>query len=171
MIKIIGAICILGATTWAGFESSKKLSERPKQLQLFRNSLQTLDAEIMYGHTPLGEASRKIAAQLPDPVASHYKIFAERLGKEGATVKSAWGESLKEVWSRTALKQSEYEILLQFGENLGRHDRLTQQKQIMLTLVHLEREEEGARDRQKNYEKMVKSLGVLIGMLFIILLL
>ena len=56
MIKIIGAVFILGATTWAGFEVSKRLSDRPRQLRLFRNSLQTLEAEIMYGHTPLGEA-------------------------------------------------------------------------------------------------------------------
>ena len=36
----------------------------------------------------------------------------------------------------------------QFGETLGRHDRVSQQKQIMLTLTHLEREENEARDRQ-----------------------
>ena len=29
----------------------------------------------------------------------------------------------------------------QFGETLGRHDRVSQQKQIMLTFTHLEREE------------------------------
>ena len=79
---------------------------------------------------------------------------------------SAWEESLKEIWSKTALKQSEYEILLQFGGNLGKHDRQTQQKQIMLTLTHLEREEEGAREKQKAYEKMLKSLGVLSGLCY-----
>ena len=44
----------------------------------------------------------------------------------------------------------------QFGETLGRHDRVSQQKQIMLTLTHLEREENEARDKQARYEKMVK---------------
>ena len=39
MIKIVGAVFILGATTWAGFEASKRLSDRPRQLRLFRNSL------------------------------------------------------------------------------------------------------------------------------------
>ena len=161
MIKIVGAVFILGATTWAGFEASKRLSDRPRQLRLFRNSLQTLEAEIMYGHTPLGEASIHIAAQLPEPISSHYRLFAELLEKEEATVHSAWEESLKGIWSKTALKQSEYEILLQFGGNLGKHDRQTQQKQIMLTLTHLKREEEEAREKQKAYEKMLKSLGVL----------
>ncbi|MCJ8006799.1 stage III sporulation protein SpoIIIAB [Lederbergia wuyishanensis] len=171
MIKIIGAIFIVGATTWAGFEFSKQLSERPKNLRLFRHSLETLEAEIMYSHTPLGEAAEKISKQIPKPIATHYKIFSSLLRKEDSVVKSAWENSLKNIWESTSLKHSEYEILLQFGENLGRHDRETQQKQILLTLTNLEREEELAREKQKKYEKMVKSLGVLTGMLIIILLL
>jgi len=171
MIKIIGAILIVGATTWAGFEFSKQLSERPKILRLFRHSLEALDAEIMYSHTPLGEVADKISKQMPEPIATHYKLFSETLKQEDAVVKSAWEESLRRIWESTSLKQSEYEILLQFGGNLGRHDRETQQKQIMLTLTNLEREEEIAREKQKKYEKMVKSFGVLTGMLIIILLL
>ena len=64
------------------------------------------------------------------------------------TVRDAWEESLKEIWGKTALKKGEFEIMKQFGETLGRHDRVSQQKQIMLTLTHLEREESDARDRQ-----------------------
>jgi len=70
----------------------------------------------------------------------------------------------------TALKQGEFEIMKQFGETLGRHDRLSQQKHIMLTLTHLEREESEAIQSQMKYEKMVKSLGFLSGLLLIILL-
>jgi stage III sporulation protein AB len=58
----------------------------------------------------------------------------------------------------------------QFGETLGRHDRFSQQKQIMLTLTHLEREEGNSIESQAKYEKMVKSLGFLSGLLLIILL-
>ncbi|CAM3956378.1 stage III sporulation protein SpoIIIAB [Lederbergia lenta] len=170
MLKLIGAIFIIVATSWAGFEFSKRLSQRTKQLRLFRNSLQTLEAEIMFGHAPLGEAALRIASQLPKPVSVHYQSFAEKLAVAGATVMSAWEESLNETWNLTALQRSEFEILLQFGENLGKHDRQTQQKQIMLALSHLEREEENAREKQKSYEKMAKSLGVLTGVLIIILL-
>ena len=57
----------------------------------------------------------------------------------------------------------------QFGETLGRHDRFPA-KTNMLTLTHLEREETEARDKQMKYEKMVKSIGFLSGLLLIILL-
>nr|WP_263325772.1 stage III sporulation protein SpoIIIAB [Neobacillus sp. Marseille-Q6967] len=170
MVKIIGAILIIVATTWTGFEFAKHLSERPRQLRQLKSALQSLEAEIMYGHTPLHEAARRLAAQLPKPLAPFFEGFAKKLTDTETTVKDAWESSLKEIWKQTAFKQGEYEIMRQFGETLGRHDRLSQQKHIMLTLSHLEREEADAVESQAKYEKMVKSLGFLSGLLLIILL-
>jgi stage III sporulation protein AB len=170
MMKIIGAIFIIVATTWTGFEASRHLSERPRQLRLLKSALQSLEAEIMYGHTPLHEAARRLSSQLDRPISWFFESFAKKLTESDTTVKDAWEASLKEIWKLTAFKQSEYEIMKQFGETLGRHDRLSQQKHIMLTLSHLDREEMEARDRQTKYEKMVKSLGFLSGLLLIILL-
>jgi stage III sporulation protein AB len=170
MVKLIGALFILAATTWTGFELARHLSERPKQLRQLKSALQSLEAEIMYGHTPLHEASRRLAAQLPYPLSSFFESFASKLALTETTVRDAWDESLKEVWRLTALKQEEFEIMSQFGETLGRHDRISQQKQIQLTLSHLEREESEAREKQSKYEKMMKSLGFLAGLLLIIVL-
>ena len=169
-MKIVGAILILIATTWTGFELSKQLTERPRQLRVLKTALQSLEAEIMYGHTPLHEASRRLSQQLTSPIDEFFKRFGKKLTETETTVRDAWEESLKEIWGRTALKKGEFEIMKQFGETLGRHDRVSQQKQILLTLTHLEREESEARDRQIRYEKMVKSIGFLTGLLLIILL-
>jgi stage III sporulation protein AB len=170
MIKLIGAICIIVATTWIGFEMSRRFSDRPRQLRALRSALQSLEAEIMYGHTPLHEASRRLAAQLAKPLSTFFEIFAKKLTDTETTVNVAWETSLKEVWKSTAFKQGEFEIMKQFGETLGRHDRNSQQKHIMLTLTHLERQEEDAIQSQATYEKMVKSLGFFSGLLLIILL-
>jgi stage III sporulation protein AB len=171
MVKIIGAVLIMIATTWAGFETARQLSERPRQLRALRSALQALEVEIMYGHTPLHEASRRIAVQIANPLALFFEKFAQKLVETETTVRDAWEEVLEEVWGMTALKNSELEIMKQFGETLGRHDRLSQQKQIHLASTHLEREENEARDIQAKYEKMAKSVGFLAGMLLIILLL
>lgn len=170
MVKIIGAIFIIVATTVVGFESARHFSERPRQLRALRSALQSLDAEIMYGHTPLHEAARRLAAQLSKPLSGFFESFAGKLMDTETTVKDAWETSLREVWKSTALKQGEFEIMKQFGETLGRHDRFSQQKHIMLALSHLEREEADAVQAQAKYEKMVKSLGFLSGLLLIILL-
>ena len=58
----------------------------------------------------------------------------------------------------------------QFGETLGKHDRIQQQKQIQLALTHLTREEVEAREKQASYGKMFKNLGFLSGLFIIILL-
>ena len=171
MIKIVGAILILFATTWTGFEVAKQLTERPRQLRSLKTALQSLEAEIMYGHTPLHEAARRLSQQLPSPINDFFYKFGNKLTESETTVRDAWEESLKEIWGKTALKKGEFEIMKQFGETLGRHDRVSQQKQIMLALTHLEREENEARDRQFKYEKMVKNIGFLTGLLLIILLL
>jgi stage III sporulation protein AB len=170
MIKLIGAIIIIIATTWTGFEAARNFSDRPKQLRALRSALQSLEAEIMFSHTPLHEAARRLAAQLTNPLSKFFETFAARLTKTETTVKEAWETSLQEIWKLTALKQGEFEIMKQFGETLGRHDRISQQKHILLTLSHLEREEADAIDRQAKYEKMLKSLGFLSGLLLIILL-
>ncbi|WP_042355087.1 stage III sporulation protein SpoIIIAB [Bacillus rubiinfantis] len=170
MVKLIGAIFIIVATTVIGFEVSRQFSERPKQLRALKTALQSLEAEIMYGHTPLHEAARRLSEQLSNPLSAFFDSFARKLTNSETTVRDAWETSLREVWKSTALKTGEFEIMKQFGETLGRHDRFSQQKQIMLTLSHLEREEANAIQAQIKYEKMVKSLGFLSGLLLIILL-
>ncbi|RFU65661.1 stage III sporulation protein SpoIIIAB [Peribacillus glennii] len=170
MLKLIGAAIIILATTWAGFEASRHLSQRPRQLRQLKVALQSLEAEIMYGHTPLADAASRLSKQMPKPLSWFFESFSSKLTSGETTVKIAWDESLKEVWKWLALKQGEFEILSQFGETLGRHDRYHQQKQIMLTMAHLEREENDALDRQGKYEKMVRSLGFLSGLLLIIML-
>lgn len=169
MIKLIGAVFIIVATTWTGFEAARRFSERPRQLRALRSALQSLEAEIMYGHTPLHEAARRLSAQLSKPLSLFFDGFARKLTDTETTVHEAWETSLREIWKLTALKQGEFEIMKQFGETLGRHDRFSQQKHIMLTLTHLEREEADAIQSQAKYEKMVKSLGFLSGVLLIII--
>ena len=83
-----------------------------------------------------------------------------------------------EVWNRevdrlavwTSLKTNEIEIMRQFGNSLGQHDIIQQQKQIRLALTHLNREMEEARDEHYKYSKLARSLGVLLGVFLAILL-
>lgn len=82
------------ATSFIGFEAAKRLSERPRQLRIFQSALQALEVEIMYGHTPLHEAARKLSDQLPDPAAAFFRSFAGQLTTLETTVKEAWEKAL-----------------------------------------------------------------------------
>ena len=57
------------------------------------------------------------------PSIGFFYKFGNKLNSSETTVRDAWEESLKEIWGKTALKKGEFEIMKQFGETLGRHDR------------------------------------------------
>jgi len=170
MIKLIGALCIFLACGFCGMEISKRMAERTKQLRLFIAALESLEAEIVYGHSLLHDASRRIASQLEGPVSNIFRFFSDKLVREETTAKNAWKESLDKYWKKSALKTAEYEILLQFGETLGRHDLEQQQKHIRLAITHLEREEKESYRRQTTYGKIANNFGFLSGLLVILLL-
>lgn len=169
-MKWIGALLILAATTLGGFAWAKQFTERSRQLRQLKVALQSLEAEIMYGLTPLDEACTHLAKQLQKPLSLFFQQFSLRLSRENTDVQTAWEETIDEIWRHTAFREGEREVMRQFGTTLGRHDRDHQQKQIRLALSHLEREEGEARDAQDRYEKMVKSLGFLSGLLLVLLL-
>jgi stage III sporulation protein AB len=169
-MKWIGALLFISATTWLGFEWSNKLTRRPKHIRQLINALQVLEAEILYSQLPLHDAFSSIARQIPEPCASFFQIVADRLVEKYSYFESVWEESVIAYIESSSLGANEKEILMQFGRTLGQHDFYQQQKHIQLTIKHLERELQDARDEQDRYGKMAKNLGFLTG-LFIVLLL
>ncbi|SDL62474.1 stage III sporulation protein SpoIIIAB [Sediminibacillus halophilus] len=169
-MKWIGAILLLCATTWAGFEFSRKLSDRPVQIRQLKSALQILEAEILYSQAPLAEACGTLAQQLPKPVSLFFQSVNKDLQGNTTDLYQIWKYNLDRFWPHAALKDSEKEVLKQFGRTLGQHDFSQQQKHIQLALTHLDRELEEAQNQQLKYSKMVKSLGFLTGLLVVLLL-
>lgn len=169
-MKILGALLLILTTTWIGFEWSRSLTMRPRQIRQLKSALQILEAEIVYSQSPLQEAFIIIAKQLPDPISRFFRYLHENLQQDHANFVTIWEKNVLDLKSNSYLRNNETEILQQFGRTLGKHDFYQQQKHIQLALRHLDRELEEARDEQLRYSKMAKSLGVLSG-LFIVLLL
>jgi stage III sporulation protein AB len=171
MIKLLGASFIILAGTVIGMQTGGHLAHRPLQIRHLRTGLTLLETEIMYGSRPLAEALLAISARLPGGVARFFGRTAELLQEEPEwRASECWQRAVEQVWGYTALKEPEKQIVLQLGSVLGQSDREDQQKHIRLALVNLEHEEHNARDNQKRYEKMCRSLGVLSGILLVILL-
>lgn len=129
-----------------------------------------LEAEILYSQLPLHDAFTSIAKQIPEPCATFFRAVSMKMVEKNIYFETIWEEQVEEYIKQSSLAINEQEILLQFGRTLGQHDFSQQQKHIQLTIKHLERELEDARDDQDKYGKMAKNLGFLTG-LFIVLLL
>jgi len=170
MVKLIGIGCVLISTTLVGFHFANVLANRSKQLRQLQSALQILEAEITYGQVPLATASARIATQIQEPLALFWRSLSNKLTAGISGVSVIFREALEETWHQTVLKQEEYEIISQFGETLGKHDRYGQQQHIQIALTHLVRIEKEAVEEQRKFEKMFKSLGALSGLLIVILL-
>ncbi|WP_077326913.1 stage III sporulation protein SpoIIIAB [Virgibacillus siamensis] len=169
-MKWIGALIFIAATTWAGFQISKRLNERPKQIRQMKSALQILEAEILYSQLSLKDAFQTIARQVPGPVGNFFDQSGASLEGKNPDLHSDWNYCLNELLYVSSLGGNEGEILKQFGQTLGQHDFDQQQKYIQLTIKHLDRELEEARENQHRYSKMAKSLGLLCGLFIVILL-
>ncbi|MBO8170354.1 MAG: stage III sporulation protein AB [Bacillaceae bacterium] len=171
MLKMIGALLILGASTWFGFYLAGTFSRRPAEIRHLQNGLQLLETEIVYGATPLIQALKKTGSLIGPPVGTIFLTASRKLeGNDGESTFYCWKEAVEEAWPATAMKTTEKEILLGAGQALGRTDRMDQKKHLRLAIQHLEREGEQAREEQNQYEKMCKSLGFLGGMLVALLM-
>lgn len=151
-------------------EWSQKLSKRPVHIRQIKNALQILEAEMLYSQLPLQDAFQTIAAQIPHPTSQFFHHLSEQMNEPSIDFIAIWDKSLDSFMDHSTIGSNEKEILKQFGRTLGQHDFYQQQKHIHLTVNHLDRELEDARDNQFKYAKMAKSLGFLFG-LFIVLLL
>lgn len=171
MMKLLGAIIIIAASTLYGLYRASMFAERPRQIRGLIHGLNRLSTEIGYGSTPLPDALAKLAGQMKKPLAELFSSIADKLQPGmSVTVKEAWQTTVDAMWSRTAMKRSEKEALLELGQSLGVSDREDQLKHLQLAVKQLQHEEAEARDEQLKYEKLCRSLGVLGGALIVILI-
>lgn len=169
MIRMIGALLILFASTASGMLIARRYRNRPREIRQWRSALQSIEAEIAYGRVPIEEMAGHLSGQLPHPLASFFERLQKKMKTYDRPLQEAWAETIEQFWPETALKKAEKEVLLQFGSTLGTQDAENQKKHIQLALAHLEREESEARTAQAANEKMMRSLGFLAGLLLVLL--
>lgn len=169
-MKWLGAILLISTSTYIGFDMSNRLGDRTKQIRQFILSLQMLEAEMEYSQLTLQQIFRTIGKKTSYPINRFYSQLAEHFDFVVTDFLEVWDQELERLTSVSALKRNELEIMKQFGRNLGQHTFTQQQKHITLAIHHLQQELDEANDQRVKYEKMMKSLGVLIG-IFIVLIL
>ena len=171
VLKLLGAVLVLLSGTLAGFYQARQFASRPRQIRELILSLQRLETEISYGYTPLPEALARIGDGLKDPLGALFRDAASRMSPEHATTaQDSIRSALQTHWKQTSMKRAERDILEQLGGVLGTSDRQDQLKHISLAAGQLKLEETAAREDQAKYEKMSKSLGLLLGALIVIMI-
>lgn len=171
MMKLIGSVLLVTATTGLGMWKANSYSERNKELQQFITALQMLETEIVYGATPLPEAFSRIGLRIPGRIGSLLDETGRSLGKgDGHSAGQIFQEKLAKWEEKIHLLRQDREILQTFGQTLGNSDRTDQIKHIRLANSRLVSEQAIARDEKDRLGKMWRYLGALIGLAGVIIM-
>jgi stage III sporulation protein AB len=171
VLKLIGSLLLLMATSGIGFVMARRLATRPKQIRRLIGALSILETEIGYGARTLIIACQNVGGRQLQLISELFQQMAQRLATmDGAATYDCLRLAVEEWWPKTAMKSSEKEVFLQFCKTLGMSDRKDQLTHLALVKQNLTIEEQKAREEQGQYEKMVRTLGLLAGALLIILL-
>lgn len=169
-MKVIGAIFFILASSLIGYDLSRQLSLRTRQLRMLIYSLQMIEAEMTYSQHSLRQIFINVEQKLTGPVGHFYKRLANGLVKPVADFFALWTETLITLQQESALHKQEIDILNQFGINIGNHTVDQQMKQIKLTTYYLQQQLDEAVNQQNKYDKTIKSLGFLFGLLVVLIL-
>jgi len=171
MLKIIGSIVVITATSIMGFYYAGIYVERVKQIRSIQYALNILESEIVYTSTPLAEAFKNVSEKSCEPFKKLFLSLSENLRmKNVESVTNAFSIVLSKLRGELYFDKEELEVIDSFMKSLGNTDIEGQKKNFHITIKKLEAFEIRAEENRKKNEKLFKYLGVASGMLIVIIL-
>lgn len=165
-IKYVLLIAIFGLSTAIGIAISKTYENRVIELKEFKNILNIMKTKIKFTYEPLAEIFKQIANNNETNVE---KIF-------GQMSNQITYFQTREVWENCiqradiSINQEDKDILKKLGKLLGQTDVDGQISEIEVTENFLNMQIDKAEEEKKKNQKMYKTLGITIGLIFVIIL-
>jgi stage III sporulation protein AB len=171
MLKIIGSLIVIGATTIMGFYYAGIYVERVKQIRGIQYALNILESEIVYTSTPLAEAFKNVGDKSSEPFKRlFYKLSENLRNKNVESVTNAFKSAFESLKGEIYFEKEEIEVIYSFMKSLGNSDVEGQKKNFNITIKKLEAFELKAEENRRKNERLFKYLGVSCGMLVVIIL-
>lgn len=172
MIKIYGALMVIGGCGYGGLKIGKGYRLRVEMLRGLQNGLHLLETEISYSSTPLPLALWRTGEKLSGGPAELFLSAAGLLlNKEVITASKAWEEGIKALQKSAPASYEEINVLAVFGQSLGNSAKPEQLKNIELTREQLSMIEKQAAEARQKYERMWQYLGFCLGAMIVLILL
>lgn len=166
IFKNILLMIIFSLSTAIGLVIAKMYENRVKELREFQNILNIMKTKIKFTYEPLADIFRQIAQ---DNNTSIEKLFRQM--SHQITFKKT-----NEVWTKCiqeadlSLKQEDKDVIKKLGKLLGQTDVEGQISEIEVTQSFLDTQIIKAEEAKKKNQKMYKTLGVVMGLVFVIIL-
>lgn len=176
MMRLIGAIFVIAATSWAGVEYGRNLQYRIRLLSGIKKIFTEVYSDVEYGACTLKESFERIAVK-QETVLERFliKICAGMGGNEAGQgnmpLHLILSEAVNSELSESSLLPADKEQLIRLGEQLGNNQRKGQLRILELYLHDLDGKIAELQKEQKDKQKISRILGISSGVLIVILLL
>ena len=165
-VKTILLFAIFSLSTGIGILISKMYENRVKELRQFKNILNIIKTKIKFTYEPLTEIFNQISQEKSSKIEEIFENMTYKLELEN--VKYSWMDAIQEA--DISITQEDKDILKVLGIVLGQTDADSQVNEIELTESFLNMQIEKAEEARKKNQKMYKTLGVVVGLVFVIIL-
>ena len=165
-VKTILLFAIFSLSTGIGILISKMYENRVKELRQFKNILNIIKTKIKFTYEPLAEIFNQISQEKSSKIEEIFENMTYKLAFEN--VKYSWMDAIQEA--DISITQEDKDILKELGKVLGQTDADSQVNEIEVTESFLNMKIEKAEEARKKNQKMYKTLGVVVGLVFVIIL-
>ncbi len=140
-------------------------------LEQLRKMIVLLRSEILYAHTPLGEALGHVGRKSEGALAGLFGAVEERtMQQQGELFYIIWREEVEKRKKEMLLSDRERQELIAFGEHLGYLDLEMQEHTVALYLEQLEMSIRFYREHEREQSRLYASLGIMGGLFLSIMM-
>lgn len=170
MIKLIGAIMIVGASTYIGFLMAALLKARVSELKDMESALLQLETQIFFTRTTLPEAFSDVGKKSKSPVSDFFYSVAESLRNNDL---DSVFQAFKDAFDKQKdfnITVSDKDIFLDLAKGLGESDLDGHKKIFSLAEYQLKNTINALEKKNEKTVKMYRCLGFSVGAMVTILL-
>lgn len=164
--KYILLLAIFALSTAIGFFIAKSYQNRVVELKEFKNILNIMKTKIKFTYEPLAEIFKQISKDNESEVEKIFGQMANQITYYQA--KDVWENCIQDA--DISIKQEDKDVLKKLGKLLGQTDIEGQISEIEVIENFLDMQIENAEDERKKNQKMYKTLGIVAGLVFVIIL-
>jgi len=166
IIKYISIFLVFFISVYIGNLVSKKYTLRLKELKDIKNALNIIESKIKFTYEPISDIFMQTSKMVSKNIS---EIFLQAtINMKTNSAEQAWNKSVETVTTNLSLEDKEN--LKSFGKMLGKVDKEGQISRLELTKTFIEAQIEKAKIEEQKNSKLYKTLGVVVGLAFIIIL-
>ena len=164
--KYLLLILIFSLSTAIGLIISKMYENRVNELKEFKSIFNIMKTKIKFTYEPLREIFLQISKDNNTKIEKIFGQMACQIQYE--QVEKVWSTAIQKA--DISINQEDKNIIKKLGKLLGQTDVEGQISEIEVAENFLDMQIEKAEDEKKKNQKMYKTLGVVLGLVFVIIL-